>query len=71
MDDLNKTPHQSMAQLIKVGLTGGIGSGKSAVAQILENKALLLLIPMRLLMTLQLRVELLCQLLNLILVRIS
>lgn len=38
MDDLNKIPHQSMDQLIKVGLTGGIGSGKSAVAQILEKQ---------------------------------
>jgi len=31
-------PNQPLAQLIKVGLTGGIGSGKSAVAQFLEKQ---------------------------------
>lgn len=38
MDDLNIGANQPLAQLIKVGLTGGIGSGKSAVAQILEKQ---------------------------------
>ena len=38
MDNLNTSPHQLSKQLIKVGLTGGIGSGKSAVAHLLEKQ---------------------------------
>jgi dephospho-CoA kinase len=38
MDNLNNSPHQLSKQLIKVGLTGGIGSGKSAVANLLEKQ---------------------------------
>jgi dephospho-CoA kinase len=38
MDDLNTSPNQFPAELIKIGLTGGIGSGKSAVAKILEEQ---------------------------------
>lgn len=38
MDDLSLTLPQFPAELIKVGLTGGIGSGKSAVAKMLEEQ---------------------------------
>ena len=38
MDDLNNLTHRSTSQIIKIGLTGGIGSGKSAVANLLEKQ---------------------------------
>ena len=37
MDNLNHSPHQSPRPIIRIGLTGGIGSGKSAVAHLLEK----------------------------------
>jgi len=43
MADLNRSPNQKLDQLMKVGLTGGIGSGKSAVAHLLEKEGVIII----------------------------
>jgi len=43
MADLNHSPDQTLDQLMKVGLTGGIGSGKSAVAHLLEKEGVIII----------------------------
>lgn len=43
MADLNHPPDRTLDQLIKIGLTGGIGSGKSAVAHLLEKEGVIVI----------------------------